>query len=252
MLKTGLCSITFRKLGTDAIIELAADAGLDGIEWGGDVHVAPGDSANATNVGRATRDAGLAVCSYGSYFRCDDEAGAFGPVLEAAKALGAPVIRVWAGRKGSADADPEYRAEVIAALRQAVNAASADGITVALEYHNKTLTDTRESAHQLLREVDHPELKLYWQPRNGAPFRDDLEELDAALPHLSHVHVFHWQQTPEGRIDRRPLAEGDSEWRAFLERIREAGGDRYCILEFVRDDDPAQLREDAKTLLSWL
>ena len=252
MLKTGLCSITFRKLGTDAIIELAADAGLDGIEWGGDVHVVPGDPQNAAAVGRATRDAGLAVSSYGSYYRSDAEAGAFAPVLEAAKALEAPVIRVWAGRKGSADADPEYRAEVIAALRKAVNAASAEGRTVALEYHGNTLTDTRTSAHQLLREVDHPGLKLYWQPRNGGRLEDNWEELNAALPHLSHIHVFHWQLTPEGKIDRRPLSEGENDWREYLDLLKRDAADRFCILEFVRNDDPDQLRYDAATLKALL
>ncbi len=43
MLYTGLCSITFRSLSVDAIIELATKARLDGIEWGSDVHVPPGD-----------------------------------------------------------------------------------------------------------------------------------------------------------------------------------------------------------------
>ena len=39
MIYPGLVSITFRKLQPDAIIKLVAQAGLTGIEWGGDVYV---------------------------------------------------------------------------------------------------------------------------------------------------------------------------------------------------------------------
>ena len=42
MLKTGVCSVTFRNLNVERIIELVVEAGLDGIEWGGDVHVPTG------------------------------------------------------------------------------------------------------------------------------------------------------------------------------------------------------------------
>ena len=47
MRPTGLLSVTFRHLPFERIIELAAEAGLDGIEWGGDVHVPPGDLKQA-------------------------------------------------------------------------------------------------------------------------------------------------------------------------------------------------------------
>jgi hypothetical protein len=43
MIQTGLVSITFRQLSPPAIIDLVRQAGLEGIEWGGDVHVPHGD-----------------------------------------------------------------------------------------------------------------------------------------------------------------------------------------------------------------
>ena len=42
-MKTGLCSVSFRKLTVEEIIAAVKDAGLDGIECGGDVHVPHGD-----------------------------------------------------------------------------------------------------------------------------------------------------------------------------------------------------------------
>ncbi|MHC4505194.1 MAG: sugar phosphate isomerase/epimerase family protein, partial [Planctomycetota bacterium] len=111
MIRSGLTSITFRKLSPEEIVRLTAEAGLDGIEWGGDVHVPPGEVDTARRVASMTSEAGLAVSSYGSYYRVGhDEPGLFAPVLETAIALGAPIIRVWAGRVASREADEAYRA----------------------------------------------------------------------------------------------------------------------------------------------
>ena len=49
-LKTGLVSITFREKSPEEIVGLVVEAGLDGIEWGGDVHVPHGDLAKAREV----------------------------------------------------------------------------------------------------------------------------------------------------------------------------------------------------------
>lgn len=250
MLHSGLCSITFRQLSVDEIITLCQKAGIDGIEWGGDVHVPPGDLELAKSVKTKTESAQLKLCSYGSYYRCDEEADAFSDVLETADALGTPVIRVWAGRKGSADASQAYRDEVVEHLRRAVITAREMDITIALEYHGGTLTDTQESAQRLLKEVGLDELKLYWQPRSGGDFDTDLLELEAALPHLSHVHCFHWG--PDGWSDKRALLDGTKNWKAYLEPVRQLAGDRYVILEFVKGDSPEQFIEDAQVLKALL
>lgn len=250
MLHTGLCSITFRKHSVDEVIELVQKGGIDGIEWGGDVHVPPGDLELARTVGEKTKAAGLRTCSYGSYYRCDDASENFADVLDTAAALGAPIIRVWAGRQDSETASDAYRAEVVEHLRRAVIAAQELNITIALEYHGKTFTDTQASAHQLLQEVDLPGLKLFWQPRTGGVFANDLLELDAALPHLAHVHCFNWG--PEGRKDARSLLDGAAQWQQFIDRVRQVEGDRFVILEFVKDDAPEQFLEDAQVLRSLI
>ncbi len=250
MFSTGLTSITFRKLPANEIIDLVVRAGLDGIEWGGDVHVPPGDERLAREVGVATRDAGLCILSYGSYFRCTaEESDGISPLLATAAVLGAPVVRVWAGRKGSADASREDRDEVAAVLRSLVEQAASQGTTVALEYHGETLTDTMESAHQLLEEVGDERLRLYWQPRTGGNPERDLTELRAALPRLAHLHAFQWSTTADGNIVRHPLQAGFEIWSRYLEVASHAGGDRAVILEFVAGDEPEQFLSDASVLL---
>ena len=255
-IRPGLVSVTFRGLPRERVVGLAADNGLEGIEWGGDVHVPAGDLAAAAEAARLTRDAGLAVAAYGSYFRCRPEDD-FAPVLASAEALGAPLVRVWAGKGGSDEADPAGRREVAGVLRDAAARAAERGIVVATEWHGNTLTDTPESYATLLAEVDHPNLRTDWQParrRDAAAWR---AELAGVLPTLAHLHVFHWRETGAPQAERRPLAEGAAHWPGLLSLAATAPAisdalDRFALLEFVRDDGPRQFADDAATLRHWL
>ncbi|MCA1808633.1 MAG: sugar phosphate isomerase/epimerase [Lentisphaerae bacterium] len=234
------------------IIALAAQAGLTAIEWGGDLHLPPGDARLAAQLGRQTRDAGLNVSAYGSYYRAGEEQNPpVAAVLETALALEAPVIRVWAGRRGSDKATPDHRARVVDDLRRMAEMASAAGLLLACEYHGGTLTDTSASALQLFREVDHPALRTFWQP----PVRQDqaacLAGLRDVLPWLVNLHVFHWV-VRDDRVERRPLGEGATAWRAYLEMVRTTGREHCASLEFVQDAAPEAMLRDATTLKRWL
>ena len=48
----GLCSVTMRQLGVEEVAKLAAESGLRAIEWGGDIHVPPGDPTARTRRAR--------------------------------------------------------------------------------------------------------------------------------------------------------------------------------------------------------
>lgn len=252
----GLCSVTLRALPPDRIIELAAECGLKGIEWGADVHVRPHDRATARTVAVQCGNAGLAVMSYGSYV----EAGShitgqnFADVLEAAQALGAPNIRVWAGRRGvsSAEASLEDRNIAAHALHEMAAKAASLRISLSLEFHPHTLNDDASASHALLTAARHPNLYTYWQPRPGITLDEAATELEAIAPHLTHLHVFSWTASGE----RRPLAEGADFWQPLLRRVKSMstphGGPRYALLEFVRGDAPDALRHDAATLIDWL
>jgi 3-dehydroshikimate dehydratase len=63
MFKTGLVSITFRRHSPEQIIAWVKQAGLDGIEWGGDIHVPHGNVTRASEVRAMTIDSGLTVAA---------------------------------------------------------------------------------------------------------------------------------------------------------------------------------------------
>ncbi|MCI8442783.1 MAG: sugar phosphate isomerase/epimerase [Provencibacterium sp.] len=246
---TGLVSVTFRELSPEEIIALAKEAGLEGIEWGGDIHVPAGEPDLARRVGEATRAAGLQVISYGSYYRLmaqEKPEQAFLPWLETAKALRAPNVRIWAGGKTPEQADEAYRQAAAAELRCLCALAGEKGLSVSLEYHRGTLTQTAESALSLKKAADSENLFLYWQPNPDIPHEKNLQELQAVKPYLSHLHVFHWRNPNNTRY---PLAEGAQEWRAYIEA---AGKEHGYLMEFVRDAAVPQFQEDARTLLQWV
>lgn len=242
MITTGLVSVTFRKLSPAEVVRVAIRAGLGGIEWGGDVHVPHGDVDTARHVRTLTENAGLRVLAYGSYFRCTPNED-FQPVLDCAIALGAPLIRIWAGDRASANADDAWRDAVIAQSQRAVQMAQQAGIAVAYEFHANTLTDTLPSTLQLLEAA--PGMKTLWQPPHDVSTPDQIAGLLAVLPWLANVHVFHWRRGDRARL---PLREGAALWSVRLEIAASDDRDVAALLEFVRDDDVGQLMEDARTL----
>lgn len=255
MIQSGLVSVTFRGLAPTEILSLAQRAGLAAVEWGGDVHVPHGDLACAERVGQQTRAAGLRVASYGSYYRVGhpEEGLDFTTVLETALALGAPHVRVWAGRLGSAAADAAHWQRVVADARRIGALAAQAGLRVAFEFHGGTLTDSAAAAQRLLVEVAHPAVQSYWQPPQGAAHAENLAGLALVQPWLSHLHVFHWLvSAPGSPADRRPLAEGAALWPAYLRQAAQDGRERCALLEFVRGDSPEQFLQDAAALNGWL
>lgn len=252
MLRPGLCSVTFRGLDVPSVVGHAAAAGLECIEWAGDAHVPPGDESAARQARELTVQAGLSVASYGSYLRFegpDQEVRAEGEaVLASARALSAPRIRVWAGRRGSAEVPAADRARIAGRIREFADRAAASGIEVGLEFHGRTLTDEIGSTLRLLEEIDRPTVRSYWQPHQDMPAPEALQTLRRILPHASSIHVFSWW--PANR--RRPLSERAELWREVFMILAAQGADRDALLEFVPEDDPDLLRREADTLRSLI
>ena len=249
MLTTGLVSITFRALSPPEIVRLVREASLDTIEWGGDVHVPPGDVRRAQEIARLTTDAGLSVAAYGSYYRAGPSEGdspPFARVLETALALGAPVVRVWAGTVGSGDAGEAVRRAVTDDLRRAAALAAEARVQIALEFHGGTLSDTPDAALRLLGDIGHPHLKTLWQPAVGASPAERLAGLRRLLPHLAHIHAFQW--AADGA--RLPLADGEAEWHEYLS-LAARDNNHPVLLEYVPGDSPEAFRRDAGTLRRW-
>ncbi len=255
MLTAGLVSVTFRKLTKEEIAKRMAETGLKLVEWGGDIHVpwdCPQSIADACTV---TTAYGLQTAAYGSYYRLwydsepaeSEDMPIFRQILGCTRALGAATVRLWTGQKGSADATEEECRFVANRLRQACTLAKERGVTVSLECHGGTLTDHYESALRLVEAVDHPALRLYWQPNQHRDTAYNLASLRHTLPLVSNVHVFSWEGTK-----MYPLADHEQIWRQYIEILASSGNDHGMLLEFMHNGLPEQLTTDGAVLQSWL
>jgi sugar phosphate isomerase/epimerase len=249
MIHPGLVSVTFRRLDIVEVLDLCVANDLEGIEWGGDVHVPHGDLETARRVAGLTADAGRQVAASGSYYRAGADEGPTWPdVLETASALGAPAIRVWAGKGGSSPADEHARRAVTDDLLTIAESAGERGIAVATEYHAETLTDTLDSTLRLLAETDHRNLRTYWQPPRGIGTEDCLEQIAALSDRLSNVHV----TCPSARGGFESLIAWEARWRRWLDAVAAIEGDRWAMIEFVQGGEPSRLPADAEALRAIL
>ena len=240
----GLCTVTFRELSVKDILHLAEKNQLEAIEWGGDVHLPPGDFETAKQICKESKKIGVKYTSYGSYYFLQDSQN-FHEVLKTAKALGAKTIRVWAGKKASKEADNSYMKSLIQEAREIADLAAKEKIKIAFEYHSGTLTDTPEAAYRLINKINHPNLSLYWQPSEQLSVLERQESLKKLLPIISNVHVFHWKDF----YNRYSLKQGETEWKSYLKLLQNR--DRVYYFEFVKNDSVDQFISDLKTLRDW-
>ena len=254
-LSPGVCSVTLRRSSPPEVVDLALAAGLECIEWGGDVHVPHGDIAAASRVGQLTRDAGMWVASYGSYLFADGTVSEELPkVLDTAEALGAPALRVWAPfgiEPGCGVAEFERTVECLNVI---CGGAAGSHLEVYVEFHGGTLTSSAASALELLVEVGEPNLRCGWQPPywHPEPLETELAGIRSLSDRLGHIHVYNW--LTDGT--RCPLEDATGDWLRRLGATRRAdsgtGFRRAALLEFVPGDDPSRLEREALTLRRWL
>ncbi|GEM03074.1 xylose isomerase [Halolactibacillus miurensis] len=248
-MELGLCSITFRQHTPKDIIVLAKDQQLQAIEWGGDIHVPPGNLTRAKEIGDLTRAHGLRVSSYGSYYHAGTEED-FDAVLETALALETSHIRIWAGRMDKSKTPKTYSEEtfqhIVQDIIRCAIEAKKHAITLHLEYHAFTYTDSGQAALKLIQAVNQPNVKLYWQPLGSFTKEQQVLDLNMLQSYISHIHVFQWDET----FNRYPLDTGESTWLDYI-RVLEQSQSHLYLMEFVKNDNINQFNQDVQTLHHW-
>jgi len=249
MFKLGVCSVTFREKPAEEIIEIAAQQGLDGIEWGADVHVKPDAPAEyVTGVASKCREAGLAVPSYGSYFDVlEHEPAQFAPVVDKAALLGAGVIRVWGGWVRPEEMSAWQFAKITATSREIAGMAEEKNIRVAFEFHDNTPTEGGDNVLKVLDGAGHPNLYTYYQLIRPNEYDWNLENLEKVYPRLAYVHV----QANDGEKNL-PLEDFSDVWGEILLRLKKQGYDGWLFFEFNKDNSVAQLADDIKMMKSLM
>lgn len=244
MLVPGLVSATFKGRAVDDVLRIADKAGLSAIEWSENHHIPKGDLAFARDVAERTRDCGLELAGYGSYYRLGQGMDVR-ESLDTAETMGATQMRIWAGSKASSEVTEDERKALIEELSKAAEIAGGYGIVLNLEWHKNTLTDTNRSGLDVLEKVGSPYLRTLWQPTQALSFDERAEGLSMIAPYLSYLHVYYWDGS-----GRRPLEEGIEHWRRYFSLLENRR--HYALLEFVLGDSEEQFLSDAKVLKSLI
>lgn len=250
-MKTGLCTIAFRDRPLEAVLDLAARAGFDGVEpWGKPDHTpATYDRDYNLRVAEAVRGRGLEVSQFGSYANptSDRFEREMEDALRTARDLGTDKIRVWAGRTGSAEADEAQWGTVISGHRTFSDRAADLGIALVVEVHRGYLTDTAEGNLRLVEGVNRPNFRLNFQPMSSHSAERVLGEARKMAPYVTTVHAQNYLQAGQNR--RALISEGAVDYVAVVAELRKAGFDGYLEVEFVREEDPEKaLEADARFL----
>lgn len=241
MYKLGLTSISFRQLSYSEVICAARSAGLSVIEWGSDVHAPRDDKQRLNEIAAADKAAGIECSSYGTYFKLGvDKVEELYEYIEAAKILGTNILRIWCGQKNYTDMTEDERLSMIEEGRKAAKIAEECSAILCMECHNNTYTNCPEGALRLMKEVDSPAFRMYWQPNQNKDLEYNLEYARAIHPYTYNLHVFYWIER-----DKRPLIEGAQYWKEYLKLFPE---DRALLFEFMPDGKPETLITEAQAL----
>lgn len=241
MFETGLVSVSFRRESPERILREMAAVGLKYIEWGSDVHAPYADLARLQEIVALQEHYGITCCSYGTYFRlCVTPIAELPKYIGAAKILGTTILRLWVGDKSPWLWTQEEKARLFEQSRQAAHMAEQAGVTLCMECHRNTFTETKEASLELMKAVNSPAFMMYWQPH---PFNTQAENtayIRALRDYTTHIHSFY-----RNGEDKYTLADGIAQWQAYL---RAFSGDHKVLLEFMPDDRIESLHREAEIL----
>lgn len=239
--RLGLVSISFRKHTPEEILRVVRDAGLSCVEWGSDVHAPCHDDERLKQIAALQKEYGIECSSYGTYFYLGCMAlGELRDYIRAAKMLGTDTLRLWCGNKSGLVMTPEQKQAMLEESRRAAKMAEEEGVTLCMECHQETLTESPDVALWLMEQVNSPSFRMYWQPFQQQTKAEHMDYAKRLAPYTKHLHVFQWTPT-----ERLPLRTGIETWRDYLTNFDTP---RTLLLEFMPDDRIETLAAEAEAL----
>lgn len=151
--------------------------------------------------------------------------------FEIAARTGARMIRVFSYWRTTDPAACTDR--IVAALRELADEASRRGVIIALENEHACNVGSGAEAAALMGALDHPALKLLWDPANAlvageTPYPDGYRALPAGR--VVHVHVKDCVVTNH-KPTWGPVGERDVNWRGQLDALLRDGYAGWLSLE---------------------
>lgn len=161
--------------------------------------------------------------------------------IETARKIGCTGLFTKPLDKSDAPFEEQY-AVMTDMLRDAVRLLEGTGITLLLEPVSRleapeTFLDNSTLGFQIVREIDHPNLRLLYDLYHMQLDEGDIvRRVTGNLPLIGHIHA-------AGIANRHELPDGEINYRYDFEAIEKAGYDKLVGLEyFPVKDVPAELK----------
>lgn len=150
--------------------------------------------------------------------------------IEYAHELGAEIIVSFGFDRGDAPAGEAPEA-VLVALRDAAEQVSAAGLRLAIEVEAGFWADTGARTAAIVEAVDHPALRVNWDPGNAfeagdIPYPDGYR---AVREYVQHVHFKDVRRKADGTFEY--VVHGDIDWAGQIEALIRDGYDGYVSVE---------------------
>ena len=237
----GLVSVSFRKHSPKEILDAMKEAELSFIEWGSDVHAPFDDTEKLREIAEIQKQYSVKCSSYGSYFRLGETPiEALEKYIDAAKILGTDILRIWCGGKSGSNMTSEEREEFLILCRNASEIAERENIKLCMECHQNTFTENPDDSVWLMRAVNSPSFRMYWQPFQWQSTEENIDNAKKIAPYAEHIHVFNWIGN-----EKLPLLEATEKWQKYL---KEFSYPRTLLLEFMPNGTLDELKNEAAAL----
>jgi len=265
-IRLGFCTAPCPDIELGELFELIREAGYQAVElcaWTGHpCHPEALTADSARDLCARVSDAGLAVSALAAHTTWvlpgPDASRALDytrQCIDAAVALGAPYVVTSTGPCPRGADRFAARDALVAALREAAEAASASGVVLALEPHVGHMGVTWESVLSLLTTVDSDALRVSFDAGHyfalGLDDRVALRQLSAYVVH-DHLRDYRRRQRPLADLQLDPanleavaLGEGDFDFAQHLEDLDAWGFDGVCSAALFVPDVRAALKHSA-------
>ena len=245
-MRFGFTSTSLRQIkDLKKIVDIAKKSGAQCVEWGGDIHVT--DITSARKAKELCDDAGIRICSYGSYYRVGDcNMAEWEKICEIAGEMNAKSVRVWLGKADSEKTDDETYAKLVEDAKSMCAVAARYGLDVCPECHGNTYNNNTDAFLKIREDVGCDNFTTYFQSLYRRK-EYDLDRIERTLPYIGCVHVSYFEQFREQFPKHNPKYMA-----SLLKKLADCGYDGDVLVEFVffsyRYGMPSALKKELKKL----
>lgn len=237
----GLVSVSFRQHSPREILSAMKETNLSCVEWGSDIHAPCKDIKKLYEIVNLQEEYGVGCCSYGTYFKLGtDDINELEDYANAAKILGTTILRIWCGNKGAHLYSNDEKKSFFEESKKAARMAETLGVTLCMECHNNTYTETLDGTLEIMSEVSSPCFQMYWQPNQFNSVEDNVLYAKTVSPYVRNIHVFNWDGS-----NKYPLCRAVDTWKGYLSCF---DAPKTLLLEFMPDGRIDTLQAEAQAL----